>query len=66
MVLRDTVRSLSLQVLKRSIDSGELVQGDLEQCLHWVFTFSSLVLLDKELNWLDDSILDPMTGAWVS
>lgn len=57
---------MSLQVLNRSIDSGELVQGELTHCLHWVFSFSSLVLLDKELSWLDDSILDPKTGVWVS
>lgn len=66
MVLRNTVRAMSLHVLNRSVDSGELIQGELENCLHWVFTFSSLVLLDKELCWLDDSIIDPKTGAWVS
>jgi hypothetical protein len=66
MVLRATVKAISLRVLNRSIDSGELVAGDLETCLHWVFSFSSMVLLDKELSWLDDSTLDPQTGVWVS
>lgn len=65
-VLRSLVRSMSLDVLARSIDSGELVSGGLEECLHWVFTFSSMILLDKEISWLDDSVLDCSTGVWVS
>ena len=66
LVLRGVVREMCLGVLARAIDSGELVRGNLEDCLHWVFTFSSVVLLDKEVNCLDDSTLDPATGAWVS
>lgn len=64
--LRSIVREIGSGVLTRALDSGELVGGSMEECLHWVFTFSSMVLLDKEIHWLDDSVLDQATGVWVS
>ena len=64
--LRKCVREVGLRMLYRSIDSGDLVSKSMEHCLHWVFTFSSMFLLDRELSWLDDCALDPDTGVWVS
>lgn len=63
--LRLCVRQTCLKFVDMCVASNDMIEGSVDTCFGWVYTFQWMYMLDRELSWLDDgSLQSGEVGCW--